>query len=96
MYKQVVDILLYFHLLACITKEAWFSEEGYPSLPESGDVFIVPSLVPYDSSKTLPNTDQERIIYFFFGNSFILSSLLNQLIANCIDRNIKRHDQLLW
>ena len=95
-YKQVVDILLCFHLLACITREAWFSEEGYPSLPESGDVFIVPSLVPYDSTKTIPSTDQEKIIYFLFEKSFIPPSLLSQLIANCINRNVKRNDRLLW
>ena len=95
-YKQVVDILLCFHLLAGITREAWFTEEGYPSLPESGDVFIVPSLVPYDTRKTVPNRDQERIIYFLFENSFIPPSLLSQLIANCIDRNVKRNDRLLW
>ena len=95
-YKQVVDILLCFHLLACITREAWFSEEGYPSLPESGNVFIVPSLVPYDSTKTIPSTDQEKIIYFLFEKSFIPPSLLSQLIANCINRNVKRNDRLLW
>ena len=44
--QQVVDILLSFHLVACITREAWFSEEGCPSPPDSGDTFIVPSLVP--------------------------------------------------
>ena len=45
-YQQVVDILLCFHLIAHITREAFFSEEGYPSLPDHGEVFIVPSLVP--------------------------------------------------
>ena len=95
-YQQVVDILLCFHLLARITREAWFSEEGYPSLPESGDVFIVPSLVPSDSNKTPPNTDRERIVYFLFQDSFIPTSLLSQLITNCIDRNVKRNNRLLW
>ena len=95
-YQQVVDILLCFHLLARITRVAWFSEEGYPSLPESGDVFIVPSLVPSDSTKTPPNTDCERIVYFLFQDSFIPTSLLSQLITNCIDRNVKRNDRLLW
>lgn len=95
-YQQVVDILLCFHLLARITREAWFSEEGYPSLPESGDVFIVPSLVPSDPNKAPPNTDRERIVYFLFQDSFIPTSLLSQLITNCIDRNVKRNDRLLW
>ena len=40
--KQVVDILLCFHLVAPITKEVWFAELGYPPIPESGDTFIVP------------------------------------------------------
>ena len=94
--QQVVDILLSFHLVARITREAWFREEGYPSLPDCGDTFIVPSLMPRDDGKNIPNTKQERIIYFKFVSGFIPSSLLNQLIANCICRNVKRNDRLLW
>ena len=94
--QQVVDILLSFHLVARITREAWFSEEGYPSLPGCGDTFIVPSLVPRDDGKNIPNTKQERIIYFKFASGFIPTSLLNQLIADCICRNVKRNDRLLW
>ena len=94
--QQVVDILLSFHLVARITREAWFSEEGYPSLPDYGDTFIVPSLVPRDDNKNIPNTKRERIIYFKFASGFIPTSILNQLIADCICRNVKRNDQLLW
>ena len=95
-YQQVVDILLCFHLIARITKEAFFSEEGCPSLPDHGDVFIVPSLVPRDEAKIPPSTKQERIIYFVFKNGFVPVSLLNQLIADCICRNVQRNDRLLW
>ncbi|XP_065891851.1 uncharacterized protein [Dysidea avara] len=94
--QQVVDILLCFHLIARITREAWFSEEGYPSLPDSGDTFIVPSLVPHIDGRNPPNTKQERIIYFKFDNGFIPVSLLNQLIADCICRNVEKNSQLLW
>ena len=94
--QQVVDILLSFHLVARITREVWFSEEGYPSLPDCGDTFIVPSLVPRDDGKNIPNTKQERIVYFKFGNGFIPTSLLNQLIADCICHNVKRNNRLLW
>ena len=94
--QQVVDILLSFHLIALITREAWFSEEGYPSLPDCGDTFIVPSLVPRDDGKNIPNTKQERIIYFKFESGFIPTSLLNQLIADCICHNVKRNNRLLW
>ena len=95
-YQQVVDILLCFHLIAHITKEAFFSEEGCPSLPDHGDVFIVPSLVPRDEAKMPPRTKQERIIYFVFKNGFVPVSLLNQLIADCICRNVQRNYRLLW
>ena len=95
-YQQVVDILLCFHLIARITKEAFFSEEGCPSLLACGDVFIVPSLVPRDEAKVPPSTKQERIIYFMFKNGFVPVSLLNQLIADCICRNVQRNDRLLW
>ena len=94
--QQVVDILLSFHLVARITREAWFSEEGCPSPPDSGDTFIVPSLVPRDDGKNIPNSKQERIVYFWFKSGFIPTSLLNQLIADCICRNVKRNNRLLW
>ena len=95
-YQQVVDILLWFHLIARITKDAWFCEEGCPSLPDHGDVFIVPSLVPRDTTKVPPSAEQERIIYFVFENGFVPVSLLNQLIADCICRNVQRNNRLLW
>jgi len=92
--EQVVDILLCFHLVARITREAWFSEEGYPSLPDDGDTFIVPSLVPRDDGRNPPYTEQERIIYFKFVGGFIPTSILNQLIADCICR--EKNNRLLW
>ena len=93
--QQVIDILLCFHLLARITSKAWFVEEGFPPLPDSGDTFIVPSLVRLDG-RNVPETEQERIIYFMFNSGFIPMSLLNQLIAECICRSVRRNDQLLW
>ena len=94
--QQAVDILLCFHLLARIINKAWFAEEGFPSLCESGDTFIVPSLVRVDDDRNPPETDEERIIYFMFNSGFIPTSLLNQLIAECICRSIRRDDRLLW
>ena len=93
--QQVKDILLCFHLITCITREAWFAEEGLPPLPESGDTFIVPSLVRADD-RNPPETEQERIVYFMFNTGFIPTSLLNQLIAKCICRSVRRNDRLLW
>ena len=75
--QQVVDILLCFHLLARITREAWFAEEGLPKLPDSGDTFIVPSVVCATSDRNPPHTEYERIIYFKFNNDFIPTSILN-------------------
>ena len=94
--QQVVDILLCFHLVAQINRKAWFAETGYPSIPESGDTFIVPSLVPRDETKTIPCTVKERIVYFKFETGFVPTSVLNQLIADCICRNVKKENQLLW
>ena len=94
--QQVIDIMLCFHLLARITREAWFAEEGFPPLPDSGDTFIVPSLVRADDDRHPPQTKQERIIYFMFNTGFIPTSLLNQLIAECVCRSVRRNDRLLW
>lgn len=93
--QQVVCILQKFHLVALITREAWFIE-GYPSISDSGNTFIVPSLVPQNDDKIIPNTKQERSVYFKFHNHFIPNSLMNQLIANCICYNVKKNSPLLW
>ena len=94
--QQAIDILLCFHLLARITSKAWFAEEGFSLLPESGDTFVVPSLVCAHGDRNPPETKQERIIYFKFNSGFIPLSLLNQLIAECICRSVSRNDRLLW
>ena len=94
--QQAVDLLLCFQFLARITSKAWFTEEGFPQLPGSGDTFIVPSLVYSDDGKNPPQTEKERTIYFMFNNGFVPMSLLNQLIAKCICRSVSRNDQLLW
>ena len=94
--QQTIDILMCFHLVAHITSTAWFAEEGLPPLPESGDTFIVPSLVRADDVRNPPHTKQERIIYFMFKTGFVPTSLLNQLIAKCICRSVSRNDRLLW
>ena len=60
--QQVVDILLSFHLVARITRKAWFSEEGCPSPPDSGDTFIVPSLVPRDDEYSQHQTGEDRVL----------------------------------
>ena len=93
--QQAVDILLCFHLLARISSKACFAEEGFPTLPDSGDTFIVPSLVRSDD-RDPPKTEKERIIYFKFNSGFIPISLLNQLIVECICRSMRRNDRLLW
>jgi len=92
--EQVVYILFCFHLVARITREAWFSDKGHPSLPESGDTFIVPSLVFRNNGRNPPNIKQERIIYYKFDSGFIPTSLQNQLIAKCICHNVERNSQL--
>ena len=94
--QQVIDILLCFHLVARINRKAWFTETGYPSIPQSGDTFIVPSLVPRDKRKAIPCTEKERIVYFKFDTGFIPTSVLNQLIADCICYNVEKQNQLLW
>ena len=93
--KQVVDILLCFHLVAPISREVRFAELECPSIPGSGDTFIVPSLVPR-GEKNIPCTEKERIVYFKFHTGFIPTSLLNQLIAECICHNVRSKSQLLW
>ena len=61
--EQVVDILFCFPLVARITREAWFSDDGHPSLPENGDTFIVPSLVFRNNRRKILQTPNKRESY---------------------------------
>ena len=94
--KQVLDILLCFHLVAHVTANAWFTEEGFPPPDDFGDTFIVPSFVHLDDGRCPPCTDQERVICFVFRSGFVPTNLLNQLIVECILRNMKMKNKLLW
>ena len=60
--EQVVDILLSFHLIACITRRAWFSEEQHPFFPDDDDTFIVPSLVHQDDRKSIPKKGEDHLL----------------------------------
>ena len=94
--KQVLDILLHFHLVARVTANAWFTEEDFPPPDGFGDTFIVPSFVHHDDGKCPPNTKQERFVYFIFRNGFVPTNLLNQLVVECILQNEKMIYPLLW
>ena len=80
-----------------ITRETWFSETTWASLPDCAcsDTVIVPSFVLEDS-KNIPNTKQERIIYFRFVSGIIPTILLNQFIVDCICYGVKKNSELLW
>ena len=94
--KQVLDILLCFHLVARVTAHAWFTEENIPPPDDFGDTFIVPSFVHNDDGRCPPSTEQERVICFVFRSGFVPTNLLNQLIVECILRNEKMNHPLLW
>ncbi|XP_065902871.1 uncharacterized protein [Dysidea avara] len=93
---QVLEILLRFHLIARTTTNAWFTEEGFPPPDDFGDTFIVPSFMHHDDGKSPPNTKKERVIYFIFDSGFVPTNLLNQLIVECISRNVRMDNRLLW
>jgi len=93
---QIIDILLHLNMMACITRETWFSEKDCPLLPEYGNTFIVPFMVSYNDGKNPPNTFQQRIIYFKFDSGFVPIGLLTNLIAKCICRSVKKRSKLFW
>ena len=94
--KQVLDILLCFHLVARLTANAWFTEERMPPPDDFGDTFIVPSFVHLDDGKKPPCTKKEQVIYYIFESGFVPTNLLNQLIVECIRRNETMGSRLLW
>ena len=63
--EEVVDILRLFRLVARITKEAWFSEEGAFLLSDNRCTMtmVIPSLFPClvsQEERSIPNTKQRK------------------------------------
>lgn len=87
-YEQLRDILLHLHLLVCVTNK---TQTCFSNDTRSGDVFIVPSLIPSDVNQSIALIEQKKtVIRYVFQDDIAPPFILNQVIAGCISRNFDR------
>ena len=98
--KQAIEFAQLFGFIAEVHNNTRFLEElDQPPVSEKR-VFIVPPMLPLklpDDVK-LPNDKdpKARIVYFKFSEEFIPLMVYYQMLGACIDRNIKRNENLYW
>ena len=98
--EQAIDFALLFGFIAEVDSSTYFLEESHQPPVSEKRVFIVPPMLPLklpDDVKLPDDKDpQARIVYFKFSEKFIPLMLYYQMLTVCINRNVKRKDNLYW
>ena len=97
--QEAVDLMKKFGFLAEISSNTYFLEEQDSFHQEEG-LMIVPTLLPEDpqNDKQIPNEDDPnvRVVYYYFPDCFISPTIYNNVIAECINRNIEKQEDVVW
>ncbi|XP_065902538.1 uncharacterized protein [Dysidea avara] len=97
--KQAIEFVELFGFVAEVNNSIYFLEEEFQLPKQQTRVFIVPPMLPWDlpqpSSKLPADKDKNAcIVYFKFPDNFIPLMVFYQMLATCIDRNIKQEEDL--
>ena len=98
--KQAIEFAQLFGFVAEVHSNTYFLEELHQPPVSAKRVFIVPPMLPFklpDDIKLPDDNDpQARIVYFRFSEGFIPPMVYYQMLSTCIDRNIRREENLYW
>ena len=98
--KQAIEFAQLFGFVAEVHSNTYFLEEEHQPPVSEKRVFIVPPMLPLklpDDVKLPDDKDpQACIVYFKFSEGFIPPMVYYQMLSACIDRNIKRQENLYW
>ena len=96
--RQAVDLMKKIRFAAQISPKAKFLEEI--KIGSEKDAFIVPSLLPEDTSNNRPvpedNADGVRVVFFYLPDGFLPPVLYDQMVTMCINRNVVKEEEILW
>ena len=96
--RQTVDLMKKFGFVAQISPKAKFLEETKVANEE--DVYIVPSLLPEDTSNNrhVPTQNDKgvRVVFFHLPDGFLPPVLYDQMVTACINRNAIEGEEILW
>ena len=99
-FDQAITCLTKFGFIAEISNKAEFLEELHPwSKEEERRIFIVPSQLPADKGeRKLSFIEEKRVwsIHFVFPDGFISLTVFHQMVAECINWNGKREQNIAW
>ena len=98
--NQAIEFAQLFGFIAEVHNNTYLLEEDHQPPVSEKRVFIVPPMLPLklpDDVNLPDNKDpQARIVYYKFLEGFIPPMVYYQMLSACIDRNIKRGDNLYW
>ena len=98
--KQAIEFAQLFGFVAEVHHNTYFLEEMYQPPDSKKRVFIVPPMLPLQLPNDVKVPDdqapQTRIVYFKFPEEFIPPMVYYQMLSACIDRNIRRQENLYW
>ena len=97
---QAIEFAQLFDFMAEVNSNTYFLEELQQPPLSKKRVFVVPPMLslklPDDLNLPDDNNPQARIVYFRFPEGFIPPMVFYQILTACIDRNIKRNENLYW
>ena len=97
---QAIEFAQLFHFMAEVNSSTYFLEESQQPPVSQKRVYIVPPMLslklPDDPKLPDDKNAQARIVYFHFPERFIPPMVFYQMLTACIDRNIKRKENLYW
>ena len=98
--EQAIEFAQQFGFIVEISNNTYFLEEKLQPPASGKKSFIAPPMLPLELPEDikLPNDNdpQARIVYFKFSEEFIPEMVYYQILGSCIDRNIKRNEDLYW
>ena len=98
--EQAIEFAQQFGFIVEISNNTYFLEEKLQPPAGEKKTFIAPPMLPLqlpEDIKLPKDSDpQARIVYFKFSEGFIPEMVYYQVLGSCIERNIKRNEDIYW
>ena len=98
--EQAIEFAQQFGFIVEVSKNTYFLEEKLQPPTSGKKIFIAPPMLPLELPEDIElpqdHDPQARIVYFKFSEGFIPFMVYYQVLGSCIDRNIKRNEDLYW
>ena len=98
--KQAIEFAQLFGFVAEVHQNMHFLEEKHQPPTSKNKIFIAPPMLPIKIPANVKVPDDKApkacIVYFKFPEGFIPPMVYYQMLSACIDRNIKRQENLYW